>query len=250
MTARQMLCGTAAYGRFQTERSLINRRLLNLLSSTRGYIDQMSRIAGNLEAKTSKSTIGIKTKFSERYDLSLGYRVMEALRNYTQHCGLPIDFLTYHSKRVAGNDRTQLRFYVAIHASRSELAKDGKFKKKVLKELESHGDSIDLKLMLRDYVADLAVVHEWFRSKTVKCKTTWEEKYESAIQRFAKAYPQALSLKGLAAVAEDPSTRTDEVNLFPEFIENQRELVKKNSGAALKQLGILCVSGESAENDA
>ena len=40
-TAREMLYGAAQYDWFQQERGLLNRRLLNLLSSTRGYIDHM-----------------------------------------------------------------------------------------------------------------------------------------------------------------------------------------------------------------
>lgn len=172
---------------------------------------------------------------------------MEALRNYTQHRGFPIHTLSYNGERVSDEGRNRVRLGVSIHVSRSELAEDPKFKKSVLSELESHADSIDLKPLIRDYVADLATVHEWVKEVTATHIATWESRYRSAINRFSDAFPDEPSLKGLTAVAISDAQQAGEVHLFTDFVEYRSALAKKNSGAALKRLGTIYVSGEATD---
>jgi hypothetical protein len=244
-TARDVVCSSGSYDWFHSERILLNRRMLNLLSSTRGYIDHMGHVANGLGNVTAQT---ITAKFSERYDASLGYRLMEALRNHIQHRGFPIHSLTYKSKRITDTGRNRFRCSIDIYASRTELAEDPKFKKSVLNELASDNDLIDLKSMFRDYVADLAAVHEWFRQEMGNQTTIWEQRYESAISRFATAFPHESSTIGLAAAVINGEEISDKLNLLSDFIEYRRTLVNRNSSAALKRLGVLYVSSESLED--
>jgi hypothetical protein len=243
-TARDVVCSSGSYDWFHSERILLNRRMLNLLSSTRGYTDHMGHVDNDLGNVMAQS---INAKFSERYDASLGYRLMDALRNYTQHRGFPIHSLTYKSKRIADTGRNRFRCGINIYVSRSELAEDPKFKKKVLNELASDNDLVELKSMFRDYVADLAAVHEWFRQEMSNHTTIWEQRYESAISRFATAFPHESSAIGLAAAVINGKEISGKLNLLSDFIEYRRTLVAKNSSAALKRLGVLYVSSESTD---
>jgi len=244
-TARDVICSSGSYDSPHTERILLNRRLLNLLSSARGYIDHMGYVSNDLCNITAQT---IKAKFSERYDASLGYRLMEALRNYTQHRGFPIHSLTYKYKNVADAGLNRFRYGISIYVSRTELAEDPKFKISVLKELPTNNDLIDLKSMFRDYVADLATVHEWFRQEMANYTTIWEQRYELAISRFATTFPHEGSTAGLAAAIINGKEISNELPLFNSFIEYRRALAIRNSSATLKRLGVLYVSNESVDS--
>src|SRR5882672_4620600 len=96
-TARYMVHGKADYGWFQIERNLINRRLLNLLSVCRGYLDFSRSLGRNLLANEPERAAQFEGGFGKHYDATFGYRVMEAMRNYVQHRGSPIHALQYNS---------------------------------------------------------------------------------------------------------------------------------------------------------
>ena len=63
----------------------MNRRLMNLLSSARLYLDQIPRELGSFYGKESKQTETVNQSISRQYDSSLAYRALEALRNHAQH---------------------------------------------------------------------------------------------------------------------------------------------------------------------
>lgn len=73
-----------------------NRLLVNFLTTFRLYLDHTER--------RIKSTYGVKSiqvaKFEEAtrvvFDSEFAYRFCYKLRNYVQHCGLPISFLAQH----------------------------------------------------------------------------------------------------------------------------------------------------------
>ena len=68
----------------------VNRRLANLLSAARLYTDQIKHDAAALDSSETSLAQLLSKKFSDQYDARLGYRVMEALRNYAQHRSLPV----------------------------------------------------------------------------------------------------------------------------------------------------------------
>jgi len=82
----------------------LNIRLINLLTSARLYRDQLlSHICACIPDKVSTKE-EVKTLFSTEYGSSFEYRFMEALRNYVQHEGLPVHFLSMNSEWTGLND--------------------------------------------------------------------------------------------------------------------------------------------------
>jgi 5-keto 4-deoxyuronate isomerase len=69
----------------------INRRIINLLTTCRLYMDQVCHNIHTIYGSGSAQAIAFKTQSSNEYDSVFGYRVMEAMRNYVQHRGLPIE---------------------------------------------------------------------------------------------------------------------------------------------------------------
>ena len=76
----------------------MNRRMVNLLSSARLYLDEVPQDLHAIYPKNPTNpthAATFKQRCSTHYDLSLAYRVMEALRNYAQHSGFPVRAMTH-----------------------------------------------------------------------------------------------------------------------------------------------------------
>ena len=71
----------------------INRTLVNLLSTCRVYIDQVPQNLGAIFKGDSSPVEVLRKQMATEYDGHLGYRVLEAMRNYSQHRALPLQML-------------------------------------------------------------------------------------------------------------------------------------------------------------
>lgn len=69
----------------------INRLFLNYVFSFRTYIDHLETFLKRTFGDTSNEVIAFKKLTAELYDNHFEYRFIYKLRNYAQHCGLPID---------------------------------------------------------------------------------------------------------------------------------------------------------------
>ncbi|MEQ1775014.1 MAG: hypothetical protein ABL891_14650 [Burkholderiales bacterium] len=228
-TARYMLHGKSNYNWFQFERNLINRRLLNLLSICRGYLDFARPFGKNILTEDSNAVAKFDTQFRTYYDTVLGYRVMEAMRNHVQHSGFPIHVLQYHEKINKQQSRNRIPCEIAIFTKTSYLKEDGMFKASVLAELEKLGGRVDVKPLFRDYVACLAATHEQLREIQKSLNESAEEKFNVLIARYKSAYSTEPPLDGLAAVKVDGYVHTDQIMMFPGFIKYRKHLESKNS---------------------
>ena len=68
----------------------MNRRLLSVLTSLRLYAEYNETRFKRRFGKDSNEVAELKTVFADAYDSSFSYRFLWGLRNYAQHCGLPI----------------------------------------------------------------------------------------------------------------------------------------------------------------
>jgi hypothetical protein len=75
---------------------IATRRLLNLMTATRLYLDSLPHHANEVLVNDPTTLASVKQAPSVAYDSALGYRVMEALRNVSQHRMLPIQNWTTH----------------------------------------------------------------------------------------------------------------------------------------------------------
>lgn len=71
--------------------SNVNRLFLNYLSSIRTFLDHIETHINREFGVDSKEFTEFKKMLSVFYDNSFAYRFFYELRNYSQHCGLPID---------------------------------------------------------------------------------------------------------------------------------------------------------------
>ena len=63
----------------------LNRRLVNIMTAARSYIDQVSRDIRSIVPHEIKENDFVKKALSDKYDELFEYRFMESLRNHVQH---------------------------------------------------------------------------------------------------------------------------------------------------------------------
>lgn len=71
-----------------------NRFLFNFLTSARTYLDHTETYLKRSYGKESKEVIEFKELTSKLYDLHFEYRFTYKLRNYAQHCAMPLNKIT------------------------------------------------------------------------------------------------------------------------------------------------------------
>ena len=224
-------------------RRLLNRRISNLLSATRAYYDHMKHAAKMIFNKDARYD-EIITSFSYHYDQNLSYRVMEALRNYSQHCGLPIHSVGYRTKVLRDKKGAPLKHTISPNLDVGRLKSDDQFKASVLRELESKSNSqaIDLKAFTRNYVMCLAEVHELFRTYAASVTSAANEQLEGFVKMYSRQSPDQDVRMGLYAVAFEGNSWNKRIPLFSGLWEYGEYLV--NTNLHFVHAGIWFVSGE------
>ena len=75
---------------FDNVSQILNLKTLNILNAAKAYQDQILKTGSLLSNKLPELQGELKRKFSECFDQSFEYRLMEGLRNYAQHKSLPL----------------------------------------------------------------------------------------------------------------------------------------------------------------
>lgn len=175
-----------------------NRRLINILTSARMYIDQSKQHVNNIGLHPHKKDVEII--FNNEYDKSLSYRIMEALRNYTQHRGLPIQSLSQNMRRLNKDDElSEIEHNMAFSISPPEIEKDKKFKSEVLEEMKGKGDRLDLRPIVREYIECIGNIHGQIRISTQKSEEKSVDLIKSAMDRFIASCSDQFGALGLHA---------------------------------------------------
>ncbi|MFT5329137.1 MAG: hypothetical protein ACI9KA_000214 [Parasphingorhabdus sp.] len=169
-------------------------RLANLLSSCRAYLDQTNRHLGCLEPNCGDAE-AFKNARSHEYDTRFGYRFMEAMRNYSQHRGLPLHGSSYGIKSQEPN---LLEYYVATDIDMDELKGDGAFKQTILEEITDK--KLSAEPLVREYIAGLSTIHIGLRKLLTERVADWVEMVRGAIAQHVDTSPDRKSTPGLCAI--------------------------------------------------
>lgn len=227
---------TGTWSKSQAQIQLLNRRLTNVLSSARLYLDQIKHHANSLGPAGPAVHERLKTQCSAEYDSRLGYRTMEALRNYAQHRDLPIHRLSIPSGwELVGNEELMVT-RVIPQINTNTLREDGGFKPAILGELEAIGEFVPLTPFLREYVGGLANIQESFRDGTAPLIAAWEATWEETLRLLGEGVRSAaigeLGHNGQSLMRK---------HIFDDLLRHRRELAAKNRG--LGNMHRRCVSG-------
>jgi len=165
ITCEYMIGRGSGYSNMFDARLNLNRRIVNLLTSSKLYLEHWrSHIANCISDLTqiNKQVENIKSYIGNEYDNSFEYRFMENLRNHVQHAGLAI-----HSGEHGGfwsltneNTKDKLEYRTAIFAHKDRLRLNKRLKQSVLNEMP---DKVNLAFSSRSYVNCLSNIHERIR---------------------------------------------------------------------------------------
>jgi hypothetical protein len=214
--------------RFDLERSLYNRRLINLLTTARTYTDQTTQHLKKIFTSEPDRAKVLAAEFSRQYDERIGYRVMEALRNFVQHRGLPVDYISHKRTWIREGESKKLQHSTRFFLDISDLSADGKFKKSVLTELEDIGEKVSLIPLVRDYMEGLSVAQNSIRNSVQPQAGMWESILTEAIESFSVEH--GTPKVGLAAVCRDGGGRySEKVYLTKKPVDYRIILERKNA---------------------
>lgn len=182
--AQEMIFQQNSYDDSYNIVSILNRRTINLLTSTKLYYDQIEKHVRICMHGNDSSGKVAKSYFSEEYDRHLEYRFMEALRNYVQHYGLAVHSLSLPMKWIGEGESKQLVNTIKIFTLKDELSKDKTFKKSVFHEIN---EKTDLIKSTRVYVGSYSNVHSKIRNLIEGNVSSARKNIEEALNNYRDA---------------------------------------------------------------
>ena len=224
VAARHMVFNDRGSGRGHTERNLIGRRIINFLTTCRIYVDHAPQHLQALYGEGSHQHSELKRAKQSAYDALFGYRVMEAMRNYVQHQGYPIQSISFDSAMADDKKRSGVLFTTTPLIRMSDLEEDPKFKKNVLQEMKERGTKFDAKSLIREYMEGLSRVHVRARELLQEDVVRWETVVTDALASFGPEPPKYAHL----VAEQDDEAYSYEVPVFLEPIERRKCFEQKN----------------------
>lgn len=209
------------------DRLTLDRRLVNLLTACRLYLDQTDHGLSSLFGDSSAELNNVKRFKNELYDNHWGYRLMEALRNHMQHSGLPVHVIGYNWSAVSGKVAEYTQVTIAPQTKPKTLAEDNTFKKTVLNELMGKGESVDLREPAREYVACFIELHDKIRETIDARIRSNRTTYEMASTEYSEISGQNVNFPNLIEMNDD-GIISEQVVLVTEFLLYYDLLREKN----------------------
>ena len=148
---------------------------------------------------------------------------MEALRNYSQHAGLPVQSVYQDSRWTSLEGDRLMEFSIEPNSIKGELQADKKFKKWILGEF---GEKIDLKSAARFYVESISNIHSVVRSLISNSVDSARALVVETQEKYGEV--SGGDMLGLAACAMDKSRETKSVPLLLDWDDIRIELQKRN----------------------
>jgi hypothetical protein len=136
----------------------LNRRVVNYLTSMRLFLDHTSRRLKRHYGKPSDPLAAFDAARSSAFDGSAAYRIVDELRNYVQHRGLPVHSAGVASELVDGLGGLA-RYTLAIITDVDALLSDAGGWKHSKPDLEALRPSFDVTALLPTVTAHLAAIY-------------------------------------------------------------------------------------------
>jgi hypothetical protein len=204
----------------------LNRLVINLLSTSRLYLDhvphQLNEFFGSASVEAGKFQDATHTE----YDGSFSYRMLEELRNYSQHRGLPIHGLGHRSRW--NEERTELRHFTLPSLDPRKLEEDDRLKPAVLAELKLLGDSFDLRIAIREYVSSIRRIHGLVREMLAPEIASETSVLNGLVRRFKEECDTENTLGLMAAIVDAQGAVAEQVTIFDEATRRIAFLIRRN----------------------
>lgn len=232
IASRKMISHNDNYFSMSNERNTVGRRIINLMTTCRMYLDSINHHLSLLYAKDIGKLNLIENEKSNQYDNCFGYRVIEALRNHVQHKGIPIHNINFSYKRIYTGNESMLSHVAIPLINASALEEDSGFKKSVLKELKTImiEDEIDIRPLIRDYVESIWKIHTLARKMISPDFDIWKNIINNNFKRFQKDSKMEAKVSRIKLVTINDQDRWDKTTyIFQDYITRIIDYQNKNS---------------------
>ncbi|HEV7764880.1 MAG TPA: hypothetical protein VGQ76_07770 [Thermoanaerobaculia bacterium] len=221
-----------SWTQFRLQRHVVNRRILNVLSAARMYLDQVRTDVSTLYGESSPQHQALEEERTSQYDRSFSYRLMEVLRNHVQHHSLPVAEVALRTKHELPSDvgrpnaYGRIRHTVIPELDTQRLLANRRLKGSVVRELALLRHRPPLTPMLREYVGALGMVHERLRLVSDVDFEEWIPALLAMREKASKHFSEGLV--GVVLVDRDGPRVLQEVSLYDEMIGRRGALRSVN----------------------
>ncbi|XXX78282.1 hypothetical protein WMF30_05885 [Sorangium sp. So ce134] len=166
---------------------LANMYLLNFLTAMRTYLDHVETRIKRWYGDKSPEVAHFKRAVSKQYDTTDSYAFVWKLRNYSQHCGLPIGGITLSASVIPGKeifgtlvDSSGLRA-LRMYFNRDDLLREfDSWGTKVKSYLSAQDQEIEVTIHVNNAFSSLCIIHEEVAAQTRKIA----REHAKALNRF------------------------------------------------------------------
>lgn len=176
------------------------------------------------------------------------FRVVEALRNYSQHEDFPISSMTTGSQWERYKETREKKrgaHYITVNIDASEISKQRKLPTDVRDALAKLGPDTEMIGHIRKYVEHLGSIHAEFRKLVDGEENRWENTMRNAMSLFHRSADD-IDLPFLV-YATNRDSNDVEIQLFEEFFERLVLLRRKNGTQATLSKRYVRWSGSPSE---
>jgi hypothetical protein len=214
---------------FTTDLHTLNRRIANLLTSSRLYIDQVRHELSSLFGKDSNEFKQFSQACSQEYDGYAGYRVMEQLRNIMQHQTPPLHNLSRTNERVEHGEGYLPKSSTTVYISLSQLKTTAQIKTRVLADLEQAqtDDQVKIKPLVREYIDCINRLHRSVRTLLAPHFQNWHKVFQDAIIDLKQQFGNDITGAGILA-RDDSGAKVESHYLVEDAIKRIENLQQRN----------------------
>lgn len=217
--------------RFNQNRSLLDRRIINLLASSSMYTDQAKVFFKKVFGKKSKELLSLESHMEAIRVENLGFRVCEYLRNYTQHYNIPINSLLVHRDYGKDGEDSVIGESIIPYIKLSILSEDKKFFDSIGTELialTTGKDNFDVRPLIRQFVHGLGKIQEFIRSILETCLVEWETSFSKIFEIVKHNFIENSPNEILLATIDDESNISEPYWIGLQIIDHRNMLIQKN----------------------
>jgi hypothetical protein len=239
--ARRVVRDSRTYEEFFEERACPNRRIVNLLTSARLYLDHVPQHLAECTNTPDNALEEFRKITAIQYDSRFSYRFMEALRNHVQHSGLAVHVVSHNSQWSGRDHGAVYETRLSLFSKKEHFEENKKFHKKTLAEMP---DSVELLHASREYLEGLGTVHDRVRMmiETAALEARWF--LQGLIESYASVNDGGTL--GLSVMRVQGNKREKVTPVFLQWDDVRLGLITRNttlsnlsSRVATSRLGIL-----------
>lgn len=166
----------------------LSKGVLNLLGSLKVYLEFSEAYLKRKYGSDSSEFKIFKKSQNDRFDESFSYRFCYKLRNYTQHCGLPVGEVVTKTAHWSSTDRTTT---MTIMLSRSELLESFDWGRHVVSGLEQLPENFDVMPHLIEFSSHVKSLSDELVELDFPSVKTSFEKLTSMVQEVFSQHPDS-----------------------------------------------------------